>query len=602
MAEKIHTRDPHRSNVGVYLAGGALAVVLALVGMIGISVRLGSSWAGLEQIVSANPIDAGLNVMSGKLIWPTQASIIAGTFAVLALALIGVGTWWWASRSSKRRSKTPVGLATVKDLRIAKLDEASARKEGRFLRPSLANVSDKDIETAELALRLGFLRNSKHPVWVSTKDAIYVEGAAQQGKSSRLAVPMVLSAPGGCLTTSTKVDILHQTWLPRYLLGEVVVFDPENISGWPDRITWSVIAGCEDADVAIRRATALVAAKPKTAKSSGDGDFFDQKAATLLRCYLHAAALGHRRLSDVTAWCESTDAVEAREILDEHHAEWARTLSEILDAKSEKTTSSILMVLTSVMEPLASPSLLAAVDCPAASSFDVRDFVEKGTGTMYVLSEGGNGSVAPFAAALAAEVFFVANKLSQRRAGRKLDPALRMVLDELNNVAPIPELPAKMSDSGGRGIQLVAFTHNFSQTERRWGREGAKELAGSANIRLILPGLLDTATLKEVSTLLGSIEEFVLSAPTSGGRGMGTSRGGSLHRRQVMEESAIRELEEGTALMIRRNNKAVMLDLPGFWEDPQIRDVVAASEKQAAAVIEQGFVSTSPPVEASPLN
>ncbi len=39
-----------------------------------------------------------------------------------------------------------------------------------------------------------------------------------------------------------------------------------------------------------------------------------------------------------------------------------------------------------------------------------------------------------------------------------------------------------------------------------------------------------------------------------------------------------------------------MLDLPGFWEDPQIRDVVAASEKQAAAVIEQGFVSTSPPV------
>ncbi|NMM90658.1 hypothetical protein B2J88_41080 [Rhodococcus sp. SRB_17] len=539
--------------------------------------------------------------MSGKLIWPTQASVIAGALAVCALVLIGVGSWWWASRSSKRRSKTPAGLATMKDLKVAKLDEASARKEGRFLRPSLANVADKDIETAELALRLGFLRNSKYPVWVSTKDAIYVEGAAQQGKSSRLAVPMVLSAPGGCLTTSTKVDILHQTWLARHSRGEVVVFDPENISGWPDRITWSVIAGCEDADVAIRRAAALVAAKPQSAKSTGNGDFFDQKAATLLRCYLHAAALGDKRLSDVVAWCESTEAIEAREILDEHHEEWARTLAEILDAKSEKTTSSILMVLTSVMEPLASPALLAAVDCPAANSFDVRDFVEKGTGTMYVLSEGGNGSVAPFAAALAADVFFVANKLSQRRAGRKLDPALRMVLDELNNVAPIPELPAKMSDSGGRGIQLVAFTHNMSQTERRWGREGAKELAGSANIRLILPGLLDTSTLKEVSTLLGSIEEFVLSAPVSG-RGMGASRGGSLQRRQVLEESAIRELEEGTALMIRRNNKAVMLDLPGFWEDPQIRDVVAASEKQAAVVIEQGFVSTSPPIEVSPLS
>ncbi|QTJ71261.1 hypothetical protein HYG77_38085 (plasmid) [Rhodococcus sp. ZPP] len=70
---------------------------------------------------------------------------------------------------------------------------------------------------------------------------------------------------------------------------------------------------------------------------------------------------------------------------------------------------------------------------------------------------------------------------------------------------------------------------------------------------------------------------------------MGAARGGSLHRRQVMEESAIRELEEGTALMIRRNNKAVMLDLPGFWEDPQINEVVAASERQAAVVIEAGF-------------
>ncbi|MCE4265241.1 hypothetical protein [Rhodococcus globerulus] len=121
-------------------------------------------------------------------------------------------------------------------------------------------------------------------------------------------------------------------------------------------------------------------------------------------------------------------------------------------------------------------------------------------------------------------------------------------------------------------------------------------------MRLILPGLLDTSTLKEISTLLGSIEEFVLSSPVSGPRGMGTQRGGNLQRRQVMEESAIRELEEGTALMIRRNNRPVMLKLPGFWEDPDIRDVVAASEAQAIVVLDQGFVSSSPPVEVSSIS
>lgn len=83
---------------------------------------------------------------------------------------------------------------------------------------------------------------------------------------------------------------------------------------------------------------------------------------------------------------------------------------------------------------------------------------------------------------------------------------------------------------------------------------------------------------------------------------MGAARGGSLHRRQVMEESAIRELEEGTALMIRRNNKAVMLDLPGFWEDPQINEVVAASEGRRPSSSKQGFVSTSAPIEVTPLS
>lgn len=602
MAEKIHKRDPHNQDAGLYLLGGGIAFALLVVSVIGVSAKLGTSLADLDQVVSANPIDSGLKVMTGKLVWTMQATVVAIILGLLVLALCSAAGWLLASQRAKRGRKTPAGLATLKDIRAAKLDETSARKEGRFLRPSLASVSNKDIESAELAVRLGFLHNSKHAVWISSKDAVYIEGAAQQGKSSRLAVPLVLSAPGACLTTSTKVDVLHQTWLARYQRGDVAVFDPENISGWPERITWSVIAGCEDADVAIRRAAALVAAKPQTAKSSGNGDFFDQKAATLLRCYLHAAALDGRRLSDVVEWCESTTALEARDILKQHHPEWERTLNEILDAKSEKTTSSILMVLTSVMEPLASPALLAAVDCPTANSFDVADFVAKGTGTMYVLSEGGNGSVAPFAAALAAEVFVVANKLSQRRAGRKLDPSLRLVLDELNNVAPIPELPAKMSDSGGRGIQLFAFTHNISQTERRWGRDGARELAGSANVRLILPGLLDTSTLKEISTLLGSIEEFVLSSPVSGPRGMGTQRGGNLQRRQVMEESAIRELEEGTALMIRRNNRPVMLKLPGFWEDPDIRDVVAASEAQAIVVLDQGFVSASPPVEISSIS
>lgn len=393
------------------------------------------------------------------------------------------------------------------------------------------------------------------------------------------------------MLSSTKAEIVYLTWLPRSKRGTVSVFDPENISRWPNRIKFSAVAGCQDPDVAIRRAAALVSARPM--EGTTGADFFEGRAKTMLRCYLHAAAIADLGLTAVARWCSSKAPEEALRILGEHRPDWAEALSGILDSRADKTTDTIVQVLSSIMEPLASPALLAAVDCPAEESFDVAEFVATNTGTLYLLSEGGNESVAPFVALLAAEVFKVASDYSQTLPARRLDPPLKMILDEVNNVAPIPELPEKMSDSGGRGISLWCFTHNRSQTEKRWGREGAALFVGSANTRVVLPGLLDTAALREISTLIGQREELVLSAPDARrGQPVGAQRQGSLVVRPIMTESAIRELPDKTAVVIRRNCKAVMISMLGYYEDPEIAETVAESERWAMRSVAAGRVLT----------
>ena len=85
----------------------------------------------------------------------------------------------------------------------------------------------------------------------------------------------------------------------------------------------------------------------------------------------------------------------------------------------------------------------------------------------------------------------MADGLSQTFAGKRHDPPVRFVLDEVNNVAPIPDLAGVLTDSGGRGITVWCFAHSQAQNIRRWGLQGGREFAASAPVRLILPGLND---------------------------------------------------------------------------------------------------------------
>ncbi|WP_157777510.1 type IV secretory system conjugative DNA transfer family protein [Nocardia terpenica] len=424
------------------------------------------------------------------------------------------------------------------------------------------------VDPSRVAIDLGVLAD--HPrehVYLQHRDGVIVHGPTGAGKTWRVACQRVWDAPGFVLATTTKADLVAATFSARADIGRVAVFDPEDLTGWPRPLRWSILAGCEDPDTAIRRADALARAMPL--EGTRNGAYFEQKAATLVRCCLHAAAVAEYSIRDVRVWISARTNRTAIDILTDTLPDWASELDQILGSASE-STDDVLAAAARLLEPLASPRLLAAVDVPVGESFDAASFVLSGADTLYLVSRGSSRSMAPFVAALAAEVHHIADRASQRLPGKRLDPPARLVLDEMNNVAPIPDLPMIMTDSGGKGISVWAFAHNQDQNELRWGTDGGRVLAQSAPAMLILPGLRGVDELTALSRLLGERRRWEATLHDG-------SRSYTLHDDTVLRTDEIRELGTDQALLIYRNAPAILLRLPSVWDVAQWRQAATTS-------------------------
>jgi type IV secretory pathway TraG/TraD family ATPase VirD4 len=92
----------------------------------------------------------------------------------------------------------------------------------------------------------------------------------------------------------------------------------------------------------------------------------------------------------------------------------------------------------------------------------------------------------------------------RERSGERTPPTL-LALDEVANIAPIPDLPAMLSEGAGQGLLLLACLQDLSQARGRWGKaaDGFLTLFGAT---VVFPGIADVATLRDLSALAGDQE------------------------------------------------------------------------------------------------
>ena len=416
------------------------------------------------------------------------------------------------------------------------------------------------------------------PIFGEAKESKLVLAPTQAGKTTSIASNLVLDAPGAVMATSTKADLLMMTACTRQRMypttGKVIVFDLDNTSGWPHKAAWNPISGCEDFEVAQRRAQAWTGAQPM--QGTKNGDWFNQQAGAVLARFLHVAAVAGKTLDDVIAWSQNLrgrDALKTAEMHAGHiNSDVLKFLAGKQETKGEETLDSIQQTLSGLLEPLAVPRIRKQLMVHPAHAFNMREFLS-GPNTLYLISDTATGvETGPLVSMFANELINTARELSQEKPGGRLWPSFRAVLDEAPNLAAFPKMGSIMSDINGRGVEVILIAQSMSQLVDRWGEQGARTITGNAVVKYFLPGL-DVETVRPVSEALGKYDRQRVSRSHSSGRMGNTSTSYATEEKLVMEAAAMTQIPAFSAMVSYKNYRPMHLGLTPWWERPDAAEL-----------------------------
>jgi type IV secretion system protein VirD4 len=396
------------------------------------------------------------------------------------------------------------------------------------------------------------------PVWGGIEHHGLIIGPPRSGKTSRLVIPNLYAHPGAVVATSTKTDVAEATWTRRAELGTCWLWDPTGTLIPPDGIQtlrWSPIIGCGTWDAAVARAHALAtAARPSpNGTPHGSEAHWIERAQALLAPLLHAAAITNNDLRTVLSWLHRRDLTQPLEALQTHGSTMAADLITGIAETEERERSGIFSTADSLLAAYRTDTALASATNP---NFDPTAFAASND-TIYLCAPAtAQAQYAPLVVALLDQI------RTATYAARPY-PSLLWALDELANIAPLPDLPATISEGASQGLVVLASLQDLSQARTRWGNAADGFLTLYTH-KLVLPGIADLATLRQVSALAGEIDVPVTSHSHDnalwGGR---TSTNTNPQRRPRLPIDTIAQGTPGQALWINRTRPATV-GLP-FW-------------------------------------
>lgn len=337
---------------------------------------------------------------------------------------------------------------TAAAVAAASTSETAVRGEGA--------VPDAGPHTALLADRAG--------AW----ERIHV---APRESRQATATQAVRDAEGPALVVTSNPTVWQDSKDARAKLGPVLLYDPTHLCDTPARLHWSPTTGCEDKQTAVSRATALLT--PVRPSSRLDQAVSDT-AETLLRSYLHAAAIDGRTIRHVHRWSQGTQIQDAVRILRTNPKAAPGAAGELeaaLTAHPERRD--IAQELTTrALSALSTVNIREACTPNRTDALTLDSFVHEG-GTLYVVGESiedprANPGAMPLLTALAASVVERGRHMAERSSSGRLDPPMTLVLDDVAAVAPLPQLPELLATGADRGMPTLALLRSREQARSRW--------------------------------------------------------------------------------------------------------------------------------------
>jgi type IV secretion system protein VirD4 len=529
-------RDP---EVHVWAIAGlcaALAAVLAfailasaLAGLLGRRdpIWIGPSEAGalLARLVS--------HLSRPALAWPAgdrQALPGAGELrGVLLVTLVIVGT------------AVALGWRTINRLR----DAAPRRRSAKWA--TAADLAELRVRRPERGrITLGYHRRVL--VAAEERASVMVVGPSQSGKTTGLVVPAMSEWDGPVLATSTKADVIVHTLAARSEVGDARVFDPTQATTLGHAV-WSPLTASTHWTGARRTAASLLGVGDRGASHSVDDAFWRPAGARYLAALLFAATkASDHTMADVLHWIATAEFDEPTRLLDgsgQSGAAPAIDAVQSVKGADHRFASSLLQTIATALDPWQEPQVAGATMGESRIS---ADWLLDGANTLYVVAPANEQRrLSGLFAALVAHIVAGAYERSAR-TGRPIDPALLLALDEVCNIAPLPNLDEIASTGPGQGVHLLCVLQNISQSYDRWGRDRAETIIANHRARLFCSGIGDRATLEYLRGTLG--EEEIARISTQQRGLIPGARTHSTEHRPLATPHRIRQADRSSSLLV----------------------------------------------------
>lgn len=583
------------------------AMPLALVGLAWVPVGLvgavwlgghvaswatGDGWAG-----PALSFNWGLElVKKGPApFWPTTpVGLIWACAAALVVLVAGPPLYGFVRWQSRRPPPGDALASLAQPADMASLAPLGVAAKAVELRPSLAGRKPKRVTPDEAGLPLGLLRPVGVQLRSSWEDVQVVFMAPRGGKTSEIAVPQLLAAPGAVVATSNKPDLWAITSDARAkATGQRVwVFDPQRIAHTPQTWWWNPLKGVTTVEAAQRLTTHFIA------EIRGDGQhegFWSSAAEDVLSSMFLAAGSAGRTLVDVYDWLNRPTNPVPVDLLRQHgHAASASGLAGRQTGAVE-TREGVFETARTAAKCLRDPAILAWVTPPPfdLDEFETANFAATRE-TLYLLTKEAAGGAAPLVAAFADRVMQDAIVVAERRGGR-LDPPLLVMLDEAANICKIADLPQLYSHLGSRGVLPVTILQSYPQGVRVWGETGMDTLWAASTVKLIGAGLDDETFLGKVSKLIGDHDVTTRGVHHGDGR-MGENL--TVRRQPIMAVEDLRQMRKGTAILFATGCRPAMLAMQPWYRGPRKSELAKAQKRALAALTERANRATAAPAAA----
>lgn len=558
----------------LYLALAALvAAVLASIWLSGALAGLlfGAGWAPLgfgDLVATALRLPSHLG--EPRDAWPHEIrSELPGAFGFyLSAALLGGGICGIVPLL--RRAPMPFALPRLSQV---------GRRVPSARWAKLADLAPLRVPASQPG-RLTLGRFGPALLAAEERQSVIVFAPTETHKTSGLAIPALLEWEGPVLVTSVKGDLLAATINRRSRLGEVMVFDPVEVSGQTATSKATPLWGAESWHGAMRVAHWLCSAAQPDKSGLQNADFWFATAEKLLAPLLFAAGSQGEKMADVVRWLDEGPEANEKEVAKllsdagEEDAElaWKATLNrEPRQRSSVYTTAEV--IVSAFGDERVKRQTEAAEYTPELLLGDKN--------TLYLcapLQE--QERLRPMFSMLVQELL----SFAYERAAKKgpLDPPLLLLLDEAANIAPIPNLDAIASTGAGQGIQLLSVFQDMAQVGTVYGRRAAT-IVNNHRAKLFGIGISDPETLSYLSRVAGAAE-FEQRSRSSGERGRRSLTEGETYR-ELAPANVVRERDPGSALLMYHNLPLAKIDLRLWFEDRKLgklKDESSVSERAGA--------------------